>query len=264
MKYIYLISILFQISVQAQTGPGPRATSMGSAGVTLQDVWSLQQNPAGIANIETAIFAIGYAQHFSGTEINSQTAIFAVPIKQNVLGLSFQRYGFSEYMEQRAGIAYAKRFGTSLFLAIGFNYHHIEIAKYGSAQAFTVEAGIQYRLTDNLSIASHIANPNRSRYAELPGSYMPVTLTFGISFRLTDKVLIISDVEKVLDAATDVKLGLEYKLIEWFSLRCGVSANPFKQYAGFGLSSKRLCIEGAVSLHPTLGLSPELGLSYEF
>lgn len=264
MKYICLICILLQISAQAQTNPGPRSTSMGSAGVALQDVWSLQQNPAGTAGIEKPIFAIGYAQHFSGTELNTQTAIFAFPLKQNVFGLSFQRYGFSEYMEQRAGIAYSRRFGNSVFMAIGFNYHHIEILKYGSAQAFSVEAGIQYSVTDKLWIGSHISNPNRSRYNDLAGSDIPVTLSFGASFRFTDKVLIISDIQKVLGAATDVKLGLEYKLISWFSLRCGVSANPFKQYAGFGLNSQRLCVEVAVSSHPNLGISPQLALIYEF
>lgn len=264
MKYIYLICILFHTSVQAQINPGPRSTSMGSAGVAMQDVWALQQNPAGAAGIEKPIFAIGYEQRFFNQDLSTQTALFAFPYRQNVFGLSFQRYGISDYNEQRAGFAYSRRFGNSLYAAVGFNYHYIEVTKYGSAQTFSVEAGLQYRVTEKLWIASHIANPNRSRYDNLSGPIIPVSLSFGASYRFTDKVLICSDIQKVLNSSTDVKMGLEYKLIEWFSLRGGISANPFKQYAGFGLSYQRFCVEAASSSHPNLGFSPQIAISYEF
>ena len=264
MKYIYLICILFHTSVQAQINPGPRSISMGSAGVALQDIWSLQQNPAGAAGIEKPIFAIGYEQHFLNQDLSTQTALFAFPYRQDVFGLSFQRYGFSDYHEQRTGFTYSRRFGNSLYAAIGFNYHHIEVAKYGSAQTFSAEVGLQYQATEKLWIASHIANPNGSRYDDLSESTLPVSISFGASYRFSDKVLISSDIQKVLSSTVDVKLGLEYKLIEWFSLRGGISASPFKQYGGFGLSYERFCLEVASSSHPNLGFSPQIAISYEF
>ncbi len=263
-NHICLICILFQISAYAQSSPGARSISLGSAGAALQDVWSLQLNPAGIANIEKAIFAVGYVQHFTGTDLYTQSAGFALPLKQNVVGVHFKRYGFKEYLEQEAGVVYSRKFGNSLFLAIGFNYHYQEIKKYGSAPAFSVEAGIQYKLTDKLLLGSHISNPNNSRFNDAPGSEIPVVITFGLRYKFKDKVLMVSDIQKVLNDATDVKWGLEYKLITWFSLRCGISANPFRQYSGFGLNVQRLCIDAAVSSHPNLGMSPQLALSYEF
>lgn len=264
MKYICLICILFHNSVYAQLNPGPRSVSMGSAGAALQDVWSLQQNPAGIAGIERPIFAIGYEQHFLDQELSTQSAVFALPFKQNVFGLSFQRYGFSEFLEQTAGFAYARSFGSSLAISIAFKFHQVQILKYGSAHAFSVEAGMQYRLSERIWIGSHISNPGRSQFEELSGSNIPVSMSLGIAGKFSDKVLIISDIQKVLYSGLDVKLGLEYKLIKWFSMRGGVSANPFKQYAGFGLNYHRFAIDAAISSHPSLGLSPNMALNYEF
>ena len=97
MKCICLIFILFQTELFAQISPGPRSLSMGSAGVALKDVWSLQHNSAGISEIRRPIVALGYERHFSDQDLSTQKAVFVIPFKQHVFGLSFHSYGFSEY-----------------------------------------------------------------------------------------------------------------------------------------------------------------------
>lgn len=264
MKYICLICILFHIPLYAQLNPGPRSASMGSAGMAIRDVWSLQQNPAGIAGIERPIFAIGYEQHFLDKELSTQSLVFAFPLKQNVFGISFQRYGLSEYVEQMAGLAYARNFGPVLSLSIGFRLHQVLIPKYGSAQEIGVEAGMQYRLAERIWIASHVSNYGKSRLEDLSGFGLPLSLSFGISCMFSDKVFVVGDIQNVLFSGSDLKLGLEYRLIKWFSVRGGISANPLKQYAGFGLTYQRFALDAAISSHQSLGLSPNLALIYEF
>ena len=264
MKYLFLFLILFYTSVSAQKNPGPRSVAMGSAGVSLKDIWSLQQNPSGIAVIEKSKLGIAYERHLLDQELSTQTALFAFLFLKNVIGLSFERYGFTDYREQHAGIAFARKFGNSLNLAIGFKYHQLSIGGYGSSNAFSAEAGFQFDITEKLTLASHIANPGRSRYENLTGSNLPVILSFGAAYRFSNKVLIISDVRKVLNSSTDLRFGLEYTIIPCFSLRGGVSANPFKQYAGFGFNYNHLTVDVSVSSNPILGYSPQIALGYEF
>jgi hypothetical protein len=237
---------------------------MGSAGVALQGIWSLQQNSAGTAGIEHAIFALGYEQHFLAPELSTKSAVFALPLKGNVFGISFQRYGFSDYLEQTTGLAYSRSFSGTLSLSLIFKHHQVSIPKYGLTQAFSVDAGMQYRLNDKIRIGSQISNPGKSGFDELSDSYFPVSISFGISCDLSDKVLIVSELYKMLDSGINVKFGLEYQLINWFYVRGGISANPFKQSAGFGLKHRRVAFDAAVSSHPILGFSPNLSLNYEF
>jgi hypothetical protein len=264
MKYLFLFLILFYTSVRAQKNPGPRSVAMGSAGVALRDIWSLQQNPSGIAGIQKSKFAIAYERHLLDQELSTQTALFAFPFSKSVFGFSFERYGFSEYREQHAGIAIARKFGNSFSLAIGFKYHQLSIGGYGSSKAFSAEAGFQCNVNEKFTLASHIANPGRSRYEDLTGSNIPVRLSFGVAYQFSNKVLIISDIIKDLNSSTDFRFGLEYTIIPWFSLRGGVSANPFKQYAGFGFNYNHLTVDVSVSSNPTLGYSPQIALGYEF
>lgn len=264
MKYTFLLLTLCCTAVMAQKNPGPRSLAMGSAGVALQGIWSLQQNPSGISGTEGPGLGIAYERHFLDQEISSQLALFVVPYSKNVFGVTIERYGFSAYREQHAGIAYARKFGSTLSLAIGFKYHQLSIAGYGSSTALSAEAGFQFAVNENFTIASHLANPGRSRYEDLSGSNIPVKLSFGAAYRFSDKVIIATDVIKILNSSTDTRLGIEYNLIKNFALRGGISANPFKQYGGFGFQYNHLSVDAAVSSHPTLGFSPQIGLAYEF
>ncbi|MEJ7778785.1 MAG: hypothetical protein WKF68_04265 [Daejeonella sp.] len=264
MKYIFLLLILSHTSVNAQKNPGPRYAAMGSAGTALQGIWSMQLNPSGITAIEKPEMALAYERHFLDQDISSQTALFTFPYSGNVFGFNVERYGFTEYMELHAGIAYARKLGRSLSLAIGFKYHQLSIAGYGSASAFSAEAGFQFSVNEKLILASHVANPGRSRYEVLSGSNIPVKLSLGAAYRFSNKVAAACDLIKILNFPTDIRLGLEYSLIQHFSLRGGISANPFKQYAGFGFNYNRLSVDAAVSFHPALGYSPQIGLGYEF
>lgn len=264
MKYICLICILFHHCLYAQNNPGSRSIALGSAGTALQDVWSLQQNSAGAASIERPIFSLGYEQHFLDPELSTQSAVFGIPLKNHVLGLSFQRYGITEYLEQTAGLALSRNFSNTLSISLALKYHQVSIPAYGSGKAISVHAGMQYSLNERIRIGSYIYNPGRSGINELSGSHILSGISVGIAYLLSDKVLLISDLNKMLDFGMNIRMGIEYQIIKRFYLRGGLSANPFKQTGGFGLKYRRFSLDAAVSSHPSLGYSPNLSFSYEF
>jgi hypothetical protein len=261
-------SLLFLLILPAllfgQPNAGPRLTALGMTGVVVQDIWSLQANPAGLAILKRPQVSGAFEEKFMNPELSSKSAVFAFPVKNDVFGLSLQSYGFSAYTEQQAGLAYARGFGKSVFAAIRFNYHQVKIAQYGSAHAYSVEAGLQFRATKNILIGAHIANPNQSAYDNETGATIPVIVEFGLAYRFTDKVTINTAAVKMLNTTTDARFGIEYYLVDWIALRGGLTANPFRHFAGFGLNYQSFTIDIAASSHPALGYSPQLALSYEF
>ncbi|SKB42171.1 PorV/PorQ family protein [Daejeonella lutea] len=263
MKFLLFLFMLLCADVKAQN-PGPILSAMGSGGTAVSGIWSLQQNPAGIARLRRAHLTMAYEQRFLDEELSTQTALFAAPFSQGVIGASFDSYGFSEYKEIQTGLFYAKGFGDSFTMAVGARFHQLNIKNYGSAKAYTVELGFQLKLTDNLTIASHLSNPNRSRYTIETDPGLPVKLSFGASYIISDRILMSLDVRKVLTDPLDGMAGIQYNLVDWFSLRGGVSANPFKQYTGFGINHKRIHVDVAVTSHQNLGYTPQIALGYEF
>jgi len=263
MKYVLLFLFLINARANGQN-PGPRLAAMGSGGAALSDVWSLQQNPAGIAALKRPMVAIAYERHFMDAEVSTQNVVFVVPFRRNGFGLSFEKYGFNEFKEQIIGVCYAKGFGESFRMAIGLKYYQLNILNYGSAKAVTIEVGFQFKVSDKFTIASHIANPNLSQYNSLQGSNLPARLTLGTAFRFSDRLSMIADIRKLFRHPVDGMTGIEYNITKWFSLRGGVSVNPFNQYTGFGINFNKMQIDFSVASHSSLGYTPQIALGYEF
>lgn len=262
--YLVIIFVLFISLVLAQDNNGPRITALGNAGVALQDIWSVKKNQAGIAGLKRPVLAAGYENRFGIKELSTQAAVFSIPIKGYTIGSTFNSYGVSDYREIKTGIALAKSFGPKLFLAIGVNYHQLKITNYGNANAFSVDVGLQYKVFPKFWLGSHISNPNQSKYGLNTDQIIPAHIQFGANYIFSELLLITTEIEKILDAQADFKAGIEYKLIKFIALRGGISVNPFKQFAGFGINYQSVNIDFAVASHPVLGYSPQVALGYEF
>lgn len=264
MKHLYLFMFLISSTVKAQVNTGPRFTALASAGVSLADSWSIQQNQAGLASIKKLTLAIAVEKPFAGYDLSTQSIILIIPFRNNVVGLSFQRYGVTSFSEQRTALSYAKNFGDKLYAALNFNYHSLKIENYGATQTYSVEAGLQYRLNPKFTFGVHVANPGRSAAINETYANLPFRFQIGASYNFSEKVMLCSAFEHNFGKQTDSKFGMEYQIFSLLYLRGGVSANPFKQYAGFGVNYHQLRVDIATSSHPALGYSPQIALSYEF
>jgi hypothetical protein len=103
MKKIYLLFtfIIYNLCVEAQTNYGPIISAMGNAGVALQNVWSIQKNQAGIAELKKPELAMAYEKKYGISNYNTKSLVFAFPLKNYVLGTSFQNYGVESYKESK-------------------------------------------------------------------------------------------------------------------------------------------------------------------
>jgi hypothetical protein len=252
------------LSSKSQINYGPRITSMANAGVSLQDVWSAQNNQAGLSLISKPTVSLAYENRFLIKEIATKSAVFALPINKYVIGAAFQSYGVQAYSETRTSLSLARAFSPKLLTSITVNYHQIQITNYGNSKTYSLEVGLQSQALKNLWLGAHSANPNSSKYDNNTDQIIPTALQFGGSYQFSEKLLLTSEFEKILDDEADFKTGLEYKIIKAFAVRGGVSMNPFKQYAGFGLVLTDLLFDFGISSHPILGYSPQISLGYEF
>ncbi len=266
MKNFYLLIFLLSpcFSALAQQGNGPAVTAMGDAGVALSNVWAVKTNQAGTANLKHALIAVAYENKFGIKELSTKTAVFAVPIKTYVVGASFQAYGTDGFNEVKTGLSLARAFGQKLSLGIGLNYHQLAIQNYGDARALTVEVGLAYQITPQLCLASHIANPNQSKFGKETAQKIPTQMKFGASYLFNEQVLLASEFVQGIGGQADFKSGIEYKLVKILALRGGLAVNPFKQYGGFGIDYKGIQCDFAIASHPVLGYSPQIALAYEF
>jgi hypothetical protein len=266
ITFSLLITCFISISTYA-TGEnwpiGGRSAGMANASVTLNDLWSIHNNQAGLTGIKNFSAGLYYENRFGLKDLGLKAGAIAVPTKSGVFGLSITNFGYSQYSENKVGLDYAKAFGAKFSVGVGLDYLTTHIAEnYGNSSAIAGEIGLRYQLNKNLCIGAHIFNPTRAKVADYNNEHAPTIARLGLSYAFSDKLILAAESEKDIDYNPVFKAGIEYHPIKQLYFRTGMSTNPVLNAFGFGLEFKSFNLDFSASYHQTLGFTPQVSLIF--
>ena len=247
---------------------GGRAAAMGGSSVASQGLWALQNNPAGIANLEKICLGLYYENRWMGIpETAYKCGAFALPTKFGTLGLGFNQFGSSKYNENKFGLAYAKDFGRYLQIGLQLDYLLLKVGNdYGSFSAVTFELCLQSQVTDKLTLGTYIFNPvNFSFEQTLHHEKIPIVMRFGLAYQFTKDFVGQCEVEKNTEHdGVSLRGSLEYEAVRNLYIRAGVQSNPGILSFGIGYTVSFAQINVAAQLHNELGDSVQNGAIFSF
>lgn len=244
---------------------GARSAGIAHASVTLNDIWAIHHNQAGLAFLDNPSASVYYENRFMIKEMGLSSVAFAMPTKTGTFGIVYHNFGYSQYAETKFGLAYARKLSEKLSAGIQLNYNTLRLGDiYGKNQALTAEIGVRAQLTDELTFGAHVYNLNRARLANYNNEYIPTIMRLGADYKISKKVFIAAEAQKDIDHKIIFKSGIEYHIIDAIFIRAGISTNPVLNTFGFGLNLKNLQLDVAASYHQVLGFSPQLSLTYIF
>ena len=76
---------------------GGRAAAMGGSSVASQGLWAMQNNPAGMANLDKISLGLYYENRWMLPETAYNCGAFALPTKFGTLGVSFNQFCSTKY-----------------------------------------------------------------------------------------------------------------------------------------------------------------------
>ena len=244
---------------------GGRAAAMGGSSVASQGLWAMQNNPAGMANLDKISLGLYYESRWMLPETAYKCGAFALPTQFGTLGLSFNQFGSSKYNENKFGLAYAKDFGRYLQIGLQLDYLLLKIGNdYGKFNAVTFELGIQSHVTDKLTLGTYIFNPvNFSFEQTLNHEKLPIVFRFGMAYQFTKDFVGQCEIEKNTDLeGVSLRAGLEYEAVKNLYIRAGVQTNPGILSFGVGYGIRFAQINVAAQLHNELGASVQIGMIF--
>ena len=244
---------------------GGRAAAMGGCSVASRGLWAMQNNPAGMANLERFSFGIYYENRWFLPETAYKCGAMALPMKAGCIGLSFNQFGSSKYSENKFGLAYAKDFGPYFQMGLQLDYLSIHTGNdYGRQSAVTFELGIQSQVTERLRLGTYIFNPvSISLQQSLNQEKLPIVFRFGMAYQFTKDFIGQCEIEKNTEReGVSLRGGLEYEALKHFYLRAGVQSNPGILTFGLGYALSFVRIDAAAQLHQQLGASTQIGLVF--
>lgn len=262
MRVFVLLLMFGAIETKGQTLPATKNLGLGNIGGVSNGVHSIGYNPAGIASIERPVLSALYSEYFFSTNTQSLTGKIAYPAGFLNFGTYVHYYRFKDfYQTLSTGLTLAKSLSKDFAVGLSTNYHLINLATDLQRNHFSFDVGAQYALSQLASIGLSASHLRLTTTANNP-SFQPIHLRLGSSYIFTQQVVLLTEIS--YSEQVDFAFGTEYLPMSWLAVRGGISVNPFMQYVGAGVITKKFNFDIATSHHPQLGYSPQISIDYRF
>ena len=259
-----LLILILHLNVKAQYRMlGTRQAALGQCGLGLADVWATSHNQAALALMKDYSAGVYYEDRFNLKDLSLKAAAFCIPTVFGNIGFSLSSFGAEDYSEKKFGLAFAKKLGARLAMAVQMDYFLVDQAlSYGNAMAFTTEIGILSQPVDDLTIGVHLFNPTKVSMSELGDQYLPQVGRIGAKYDVGHQVRLMAEVLKNITNIAVYSFGMEYDLLKnvclRYGYRSGYSANSF----GIGLRYAQVMVDVAASQYANLGWGTHFGLQF--
>lgn len=242
--------------------PGAQSAALGSASTALPYAREFAANPAAGSTSDHRGIGIDASQLYGMRELRGASAHLFSPL----LGLSVmsgvQTFGFELYRRTTFALALARSFqpGTfrSIHLGVRMDYATIRVQGYGGTAYPTASAGVLIPLSTVTFLGAAATNLAVFEKSARPDVYR--TLALGISHAHSSKVMITTDVIKEVRSPPSLRVGIESMPVRAVALRVGMTTEPPRVTAGFGLRTELLIVDVASERHHALGWSPHISL----
>lgn len=296
VRIIILILCLVSILTQAQvftemTDFAPAVSASGSANLaTIDNIWSIWANPAGLSRLSTASVAVSFFKPYSQSFTQYQSAGIAYPLNAKLgsiaLGYSSSQttYGGMTLSDERAlSLSHAfylqKDITSTLAIGYSLNLYYLDYGKsagvsgdgsdgmeLGSAYSWGLNLGLQASLHERVWLGLFVRNLNNPTLGSaLSAEPLPKTIDAGLGYEPYEGLttnLVIS--QKIGDFPLQIRGGLEYGVTDWLKLRAGASNNPSRLACGFGITQWHFLFDYAFVSHPALPETHQFSIGYQF
>ncbi|NGM60341.1 DNA-binding protein [Sphingobacterium sp. SGG-5] len=266
MLFKTILLLLFSLKASAQVFNAAPFLAMGNTGLAQGSLYSISNNPAGVASLESMAFGVAYQNHFFSSEIQSQAVFAALPFaSSSTLAFGMNSYGLqgvANLLTLRG--SYAKQFGRHFSSGISVNSHRYYVTNYENDNTLSLDLGFQYYANDDITIGALARNVTKAQHEDVVPAYIPVEFGIGFYYKLSTALRIAYDMYYGLYTSLDYRGGIEYAVDSRVVVRGGVASHPTQYFGGVGLVLNKLHVDIASAFHPRLGTSPQLAIAYDF
>jgi hypothetical protein len=262
---IISVSMLFANTLGAQSlrySISMPYINLGAYTTKQLDPFSFTSNQAALAQIKNGGVGIYGERRFLLAQNSVYGLAAALPTKMGNFGLQLNYAGFTNFNEQKAGLAYARSLGNKIDVGVQFNYYGYKIPAYNNASTINFEIGTIIHVTDKINAGIHIYNPVSGKLGKDGEEKLAAAYKFGLGYDATDNFYFSAEVVKEENQSINVTSAVQYHFKKQFFARAGFRSDNSTGFAGIGFLYSVFRIDVATSFHPQLGISPGILLIY--
>jgi len=264
--------------------PSPRAAGLSEAFAGLaDDETSLYYNPAGLANIPSAVLSLNHTEWFEDIKVDNIIASYKFSHKLSMgvglvhmwmpeleardeLGRSLGSFNVSSSV---FNLGFSYKFNVAFSMGVVVKYFHDSLGDY-TAAGFGFDAGFYLNTTiSGLSAGLVVQNLGQDVTYERVSQKIPLSYRAGIAYKLSSaNTTLALDMVKSIDTDFGLHFGIEYVFQDQFSL---IAGNKFLAYdlfvpsfgVGFHLQ-EQYHFYYSYATYSDLGGTHRLGFNFNF
>lgn len=239
-------------------------TSLSAYSSQQTDPFGFTGNQAALAKLETAGVGLWAERRFMLTETSVYGLAAGFPTKKGNFGVQVNYSGFSNFNDNKIGLAYARSLGKFLDLGVQFNYYGYRIPQYGNASAINFEIGAIMHFSEKFHGGIHAYNPVGGKLGKMEDEKLAAAYKLGLGYDATDNFYISTEIVKEEDKPVNVIGGVQYQFVKKFFVRAGFLSESGSAFGGAGVGWRNLRLDVSANYHPQLGFSPGILLIANF
>lgn len=245
---------------------GIPAMAMGGTGVVLAGLEGSTWNPASVATMDQPRVAISGKMPYSNFDFTTAGIDGGAPITENWnLAGSARWFGGELYNEQIIAATIAGKLSRDFSFGLQPALARVDIkdgvSSYGSAIAFSVNAGFRITMYDRWAFAAAVKNPFESRIGNSE-EYMHRQMDAGIAYEPAAGLVTAFALSRDF-RGTRVRVGGALPLGP-LTVYAGAMSGPAVFTGGFSAVVEGVKASYSVQTHPELSLSHAIGVTYAF
>jgi hypothetical protein len=244
-------------------GRGTKAIGMANAFVAVSDnCWAINYNPAGLVSVpafQCSAFIV--PEQFGLQELQTTALAAAAPLSFAAIGIHVEKFGFDLYSETELGLALAEKVDRNISAGFSFEYHRLDIARYGTAGSFFIHGGLIAHVLERVNVGFSAHNITAALLGRT-GEKIPQVFDLGACWSPFDNLHVSLEMEKDIRFPASIKMGIEQTVFSVVALRAGAANNPDKYSFGIGVRYSLFEFGYAGYSHPDLGWTHQVDLSF--
>lgn len=262
---IVLIIPTFLFATGELLFPGGRSSGMGGAYTAVSnDLESIGYNPAGLSSMTQTNLFLSSKKLFDISDLKHH--VLSVGYGNSEIGgfgFMYEEVGYSLHKEKTYAFGYGKMLNRFLALGINLKMYDVNITGYGSDQAIGIDAGYMARVYRDVYFGMHLKNLNSPTLGSTHKSNINKSFTVGMSY-VGENLVLAVDASQEENYSTQFRYGIEYNLMDMFSVRYGINNEPKRHFIGLGVTISDISLYWSMFTHEYLDTTNQFGLSYKF
>jgi hypothetical protein len=243
---------------------GARAVGLGQSVIAVPEAGYFQ-NQALLTHFDSLYVEVYSSLSFAIKELGTHSLFAALPVLGGVSSIQYQYFGYTNYNENRMGLAYARKLTKNLSLGVQISWLRIGMpAPYGTYNNFIGEVGLSYKIGKRLIFGAHVFNPTQSKPVKDTDEIAHTAIRAGIAYYPVDALAYSFEIVQFLNQKTSFRTGLDLSITQYLNVRTGYNHDNKTICFGVGANLKVLSINMALGYHNVLGYTPHISLGKQF